>query len=39
MADIAHTAHDAEKEAVARASLRFVHDGAIVGLGSHVRIL
>jgi ribose 5-phosphate isomerase A len=26
--------HDAEKEAVARASLRFVHDGAIVGLGS-----
>jgi ribose 5-phosphate isomerase A len=26
-------AHDAEKEAVARASLRFVRDGAIVGLG------
>ena len=27
-------AHDAEKEAAARASLRFVRDGAIVGLGS-----
>jgi ribose 5-phosphate isomerase A len=26
--------HDVEKEAAARASLRFVHDGAIVGLGS-----
>jgi ribose 5-phosphate isomerase A len=26
--------HDAEKEGAARASLRFVHDGAIVGLGS-----
>jgi len=27
-------AHDVEKEAAARASLRFVRDGAIVGLGS-----
>jgi len=27
-------AHDLEKEATARASIRFVHDGAIVGLGS-----
>lgn len=27
-------AHHVEKEAAARASLRFVHDGAIVGLGS-----
>lgn len=27
-------AHDIEKEAVARASLRFVRDGAIVGLGT-----
>jgi ribose 5-phosphate isomerase A len=27
-------AHNVEKEAAARASLRFVHDGAIVGLGS-----
>ncbi len=27
-------AHDAEKEAAARASLRFVRDGAIAGLGS-----
>lgn len=26
--------HDVEKEAAARASLRFVHNGAIVGLGS-----
>lgn len=31
---MANMAHDAEKEAAARASLRFVHDGAIVGLGS-----
>ena len=27
-------AHDLEKEAAARGSLRFVRDGAIVGLGS-----
>src|SRR5690349_6629347 len=27
-------AHDVEKEAAARASLRFVRDGAVVGLGS-----
>jgi ribose 5-phosphate isomerase len=27
-------AHDVEKEAAARASLRFARDGAIVGLGS-----
>lgn len=26
--------HDAEKEVAARASLRFVRDGAVVGLGS-----
>lgn len=30
----AHMPHDAEKEVAARASLRFVRDGAVVGLGS-----